>query len=114
MYTIEFQKRGLPHAHILLWLHPKDKINTPQKIDSVICAELPDKDHFPKLYSVVTNFMIHVSCGDKMKSCPCMVNGRCSKYYPKKFTSSTSFDEKGYPVYKRRNTGATVIKKNKN
>ncbi|KAK7243322.1 hypothetical protein RIF29_38115 [Crotalaria pallida] len=27
MYTIEFQKRGLPHAHILLWLHPDGKLN---------------------------------------------------------------------------------------
>ncbi|XP_057248444.1 uncharacterized protein LOC125495260 [Beta vulgaris subsp. vulgaris] len=25
VYTVEFQKRGLPHAHILLFLHPADK-----------------------------------------------------------------------------------------
>src|ERR1044072_7066655 len=27
MYTIEFQKRGLPHAHILIWLSKENKIN---------------------------------------------------------------------------------------
>ncbi|KAF8801157.1 hypothetical protein BYT27DRAFT_7047348, partial [Phlegmacium glaucopus] len=27
VYTIEFQKRGLPHMHLLLFLHPDDKIH---------------------------------------------------------------------------------------
>src|SRR5699024_5528613 len=26
--VIEFQKRGLPHLHLLVWLHPDDKLNT--------------------------------------------------------------------------------------
>ena len=38
MYSIEWQNRGLPHAHILIWV--KDKITSDQ-IDSVISAELP-------------------------------------------------------------------------
>ena len=33
MYTVEFQKRGLPHAHILIILAPEDKPNTPAAID---------------------------------------------------------------------------------
>jgi hypothetical protein len=41
MYSIEWQKRGLPHAHILIWLI--DKI-TPDKIDEVISAEIPNVD----------------------------------------------------------------------
>jgi hypothetical protein len=71
MYTIEFQKRGLPHAHILLWLDNRDKLDSPDKIDSVICAELPDKALFPKLYSTVTNFMIHGPCGSGFDDSPC-------------------------------------------
>jgi len=39
LYTIEFQKRGLPHVHILLWLDQKDKLNSPDAINSVIFAE---------------------------------------------------------------------------
>lgn len=33
MYVIEFQKRGLPHAHILLILAPQDKLNSPDDYD---------------------------------------------------------------------------------
>ncbi|XP_024014486.1 uncharacterized protein LOC112088437 [Eutrema salsugineum] len=53
MYTIEFQKRGLPHAHILLWMAQKHKFPTPEAIDEVISAEIPDKDTDPYLYEVV-------------------------------------------------------------
>ena len=33
MYSVEWQRRGFPHAHILIWLH--DKITT-DEIDDVI------------------------------------------------------------------------------
>ncbi|KAF9643366.1 hypothetical protein BDM02DRAFT_3065665, partial [Thelephora ganbajun] len=33
VYTIEFQKRGLPHMHILIFLQPEDKIQTPKQVD---------------------------------------------------------------------------------
>ena len=39
--TVEFQKRGLPHAHILLIVQESDRLTTPEQVDSVICAELP-------------------------------------------------------------------------
>ena len=42
LYTIEFQKRGLPHAHILLLLDTKDKCPSPADIDSIITAEIPN------------------------------------------------------------------------
>ena len=43
-WTIEFQKRGLPHAHILLIMRPDHKPRTPADIDKAVSAELPDKD----------------------------------------------------------------------
>lgn len=49
MYSVEWQKRGLPHAHILLWL--VDKIR-PDEIDSIISAEIPDETVDPKLHAV--------------------------------------------------------------
>ncbi|MCH86997.1 helicase-like protein, partial [Trifolium medium] len=52
MYTIEFQKRGLPHAHILLFLHPSSKYPTPHDIDKIISAEIPDENSQPKLYNL--------------------------------------------------------------
>jgi hypothetical protein len=39
--VIEFQKRGLPHAHILVILKHEDRIISTDDIDAVVCAELP-------------------------------------------------------------------------
>jgi len=41
VYTIEFQKRGLPHVHLILWLK-KDKPIDAAQIDAFISAQLPD------------------------------------------------------------------------
>ncbi|XP_022030654.1 uncharacterized protein LOC110931576 [Helianthus annuus] len=40
-----------------------------------------------------------------------MVGNRCSKNFPKKFLESTSIDSDGFPVYRRRDSGHTVVKK---
>ncbi|KAK9292665.1 hypothetical protein L1049_020643 [Liquidambar formosana] len=42
LHVIEFQKRGLPYAHILLTLSSDHKINSAEAIDSIVCAELPN------------------------------------------------------------------------
>ncbi|XP_060855280.1 uncharacterized protein LOC132932954 [Metopolophium dirhodum] len=42
VYTIEFQKRGLPHAHILIILAEDCKFRTAEDVDGVVCAFLPD------------------------------------------------------------------------
>ncbi|XP_071739292.1 uncharacterized protein [Rutidosis leptorrhynchoides] len=41
LYTIEFQKRGLPHCHLLLWINSFTSI-TALDVDTYISAELPD------------------------------------------------------------------------
>ncbi|XP_044316600.1 uncharacterized protein LOC123037888 [Drosophila rhopaloa] len=55
MYSVEWQKRGLPHAHILLWMF--DKIR-PDQIDSIISAEIPDKQTDPEMQ--ITNTIPNV------------------------------------------------------
>ncbi|XP_074306204.1 uncharacterized protein LOC141641444 [Silene latifolia] len=102
IYTIEFQKRGLPHAHILLWLKKDGSQVSPEYIDSIIKAEIPDKDEEPELYNIVSQFMVHGPCGDDNPSCSCMINNTCSKKYPKKSCEQTTIDHNGYPVYRRR------------
>lgn len=64
--STEFQKRGLPHTHILLTFEEADSPRTPADIDSIICAELPDKDNENEaaLYDTVTRCMMHGPCGD--------------------------------------------------
>ncbi|XP_058742589.1 uncharacterized protein LOC131625469 [Vicia villosa] len=110
MYTIEFQKRGLPHAHILIFLHPSSKYPTPADIDRIISAEIPNKDTDEELYNLVKSHMIHGPCGNAFRNSTCMKEGKCSKYFPKDFRRDTIVDQDGYPVYRRRDNGHTVSK----
>ncbi|KAL5130948.1 hypothetical protein HKD37_12G033928 [Glycine soja] len=41
IYTIEFQNRGLPHAYILLFLHPTNKYPSLLGIDTIISVGIP-------------------------------------------------------------------------
>uniref|UniRef100_A0A0D3EDL6 ATP-dependent DNA helicase n=2 Tax=Brassica oleracea var. oleracea TaxID=109376 RepID=A0A0D3EDL6_BRAOL len=72
VYTIEFQKRGLPHAHILLWLDGDFRNPTASDIDKIISAELPDKEKDPEAYGLVEQHMMHGPCGEDRKASPCM------------------------------------------
>ena len=58
LYSIEWQKRGLPHCHLLLWLSADHRI-TPDKIDDVICAEIPDPSVDLELHQIVISNMVH-------------------------------------------------------
>ena len=51
LYSIEWQKRGLPHCH-LLWLSADHRI-TPDEIGDVICVEIPDPSVDPELHQTV-------------------------------------------------------------
>ncbi|GKB14949.1 helicase [Tanacetum coccineum] len=73
VYVIEFQKRGLPHAHILLWLEEEWKFKTPNQVDDIISMELPSPTTDPEGYKVVTEFMLHGPCG---KGAACIVEGK--------------------------------------
>ena len=100
MYTVEWQKRGLPHVHILLWL--KNKIR-PSQIDSFISAEIPDPVQDPELYKLVTSNMIHGPCGPLNPGRNCMKEGKCTKKFPRDFLKETKTGHDGYPLYRRRN-----------
>ncbi|XP_021992205.1 uncharacterized protein LOC110889021 [Helianthus annuus] len=110
MYTVEFQKRGLPHAHICLFLGAESKFPNASDIDRVITAEIPDKERDLELYELVKQFMIHGPCGTDNPLCPCMVQQKCSKKFPKKYVDETCVDSEGYPVYRRRQTSNMVVK----
>ena len=105
MYVVEFQKRGLPHAHILIILAADDKPRTPADIDRIVCAELPDPDLFPQLYDTVTSCMLHGPCGRRNTNAPCMKDGKCSKNYLKAFADETQILVDQYAVYRRRDDG---------
>ncbi|XP_074097687.1 uncharacterized protein LOC141526552 [Cotesia typhae] len=113
MYTVEWQKRGLPHVHILLWLEEKIRLDS---IDEVIRAELPDPDQDQTLHEIIKSTMIHGPCGVFNFSSPCMLAGVCTKRYPRPFLKETQTGEDGYPKYRRRSPedGGIEIKINGN
>jgi hypothetical protein len=39
--VIEFQKRNLPHVHIVVIVHPDDRDKTAEDIDKLVSAEIP-------------------------------------------------------------------------
>jgi len=112
LHTVEFQKRGLPHAHIILWTLEDTTNPNPSMIDKFISAEIPDPKEDPLLYVLVAEHMMHGPCGKDNPKCPCMKNGKCSKGYPKKYQEETTIDENGFVVYKRPNNGRFVQKGN--
>ncbi|MFS7972712.1 putative DNA helicase [Helianthus anomalus] len=54
--------------------------------------------------------MIHGPCGIHNMNCPCMIDKRCSKKFPKRFRDTTSVDSEGFPLYRRRDCGSFVLK----
>ena len=49
IHVIEFKKRGLPHCHLLIHLHPDDKLRNSEDVDHIISAEIPDQNANHKL-----------------------------------------------------------------
>ncbi|XP_076945826.1 uncharacterized protein LOC143617044 [Bidens hawaiensis] len=91
VYIVEFQKRGLPHAHICLFMHADHKLPTVDHIDPFISAEIPDKKEDHELYSLVSEFMMHGPCGYDNMNCSCMINRRCSKKFPIQMAASIKY-----------------------
>ncbi|XP_035834163.1 uncharacterized protein LOC118482677 [Helianthus annuus] len=110
VYTIEFQKRGLPHARMCLFMENDYKLPTVDHVDQFISAEIPDINEDPELYTLVKDHMIHGPCGNARMSSPCMVDRKCSKGFPKKFQDQSTLDSNGFPLYRRRDDGAFVLK----
>jgi len=108
IYVIEFQKRGLPHMHMLLTLKAVSKLTSGAEVDSLISAELPDPASDAALYAIVSKSMIHRPCGALNRRSPCMKNGQCSKRYPRAFRAETSLSVDGYPEYRRREDGRFI------
>ncbi|GJX05241.1 DNA helicase PIF1, ATP-dependent [Tanacetum coccineum] len=104
------EKRGLPYAHILLWLEDNSKCKSAAQIDDIISAELPSPTDDPDGYKVVTEYMLHGPCGNEGRYAPCTTEGKCTKRYPKAFYAETVLDDNGYPIYRHRDNKVCVKK----
>ena len=106
IYTIEFQKRGLPHMHLLIFLEDIFKLSSNSDVDSCIRAYWPDPETEPQLFEIVKQVMVHGPCGANNPRAPCNdEKGRCTKKYPRPFQDGTTMDAEGYPVYHRPDDG---------
>ena len=117
-HSIEFQKRGFPHAHIIVWLDRtgKDHHFLTHELDQIICAEIPDEyltqqfddkeNKLPfrrnPLHVAVKQFMLHGPCGEHNPTLSCMIKGYCRWNFPKEYSSATQMTEDGYPLYCQR------------
>ena len=107
IYSVEFQKRGLPHAHILLIMNDP-VVRTGSDIDAFVSAEIPDPEQEPELYDTVTKCLLHGPCAGRR--C-CNAQGECSKGYPKAFQEVSILTDDSYHTYRRRNNGTQVTQR---
>ena len=89
-----------------------DRLKYSSDIYKIISAEIPPilmccdserKVQADKLHATVIRCMIHGPCGNINCRSPCMVDGKCTKYFSKAFSRETVWDDTtNYPNYKRR------------
>ena len=89
VYIVEFQKRGLPHVHLVVTLDPKNKLLTPELIDSHISAEIPSTDE-NGIQRLVIKHMLH---GPHTSKSVCFVKDKklCKYNFPKIFVTRQYF-----------------------
>ncbi|GJY72844.1 DNA helicase [Tanacetum coccineum] len=110
LFTVEFQKRGLPHCHTLLWVDSASKIRMPEQVDQFIFVELPYPTIDPDGYRVVSELMMHGLCGAANLKASCMKASKCSKNFPKKYNPKTYFDDNGHVHYQRRDANVSTTR----
>ena len=114
VYVIEFQKRGLPHMHLLVWLAEENKL-TDKNVDNFISAELPSKTN-SRLFDIISSKNTHSPCnGPDDYGRFCRVDPSvCEKDFPKKFVQVSALKTiDGFPEYRRREDGNTFLIKRK-
>uniref|UniRef100_A0A0N5BQI5 Helitron_like_N domain-containing protein n=1 Tax=Strongyloides papillosus TaxID=174720 RepID=A0A0N5BQI5_STREA len=94
--TIEFQKRSLPHIHILVKVSKEDFRLTSDQVDEYVKAEFPDKEKNPCLFEIVTKTMVHSRCDISKTKVPCWDEAKniCTKKFPEQYHKVTSITSK--------------------
>ncbi|GBL82079.1 hypothetical protein AVEN_50639-1 [Araneus ventricosus] len=110
VYTIEFQKRGLPHANILIVLRAADKFSTSEHIDKFVRAEIPSSIENLRLHEIVTKRLMHSPRGIGNPGAPCMEAGQYKKMFPKEFRTETTMNVSVYPLYRRCQSDTTFVR----
>jgi hypothetical protein len=129
MRVIEYQHRGLPHAHIVCRLEnvPECPIaravwsdgNWADKVIPNITAHLPEEFLNPQnewessindYRACVKKHMVHKCSVSEINGCKKTSGDACKRSFPKPFNEGkTRFDDKGFPIYRRPNTDDSNI-----
>ena len=110
LYGVEFQKRGLPRAHILCILANEHAPRSTDDYDDIVRAVTPDPEKEPALWHTITTSMMHGPFGSLKPHAACMEGGSCANGYPGRFIDSVVAAQ-GFPEYKRPGDGRTVLKR---
>ena len=96
--VIEYQRRGLPHAHIVVCY--RSRPTTAVEVDAVISCELSAKEGTTR--TLVLRRMVH-RCTNQCH--PDGDTSKCKNGFPFTFQDETDFDRRGYPHHRRRSCG---------
>ncbi|GFQ95438.1 helitron_like_N domain-containing protein [Trichonephila clavata] len=77
---------------------------TPNRIDEIISAEIPDIEIDKDWHDIVSKNMIHGPWGSLNNNSLCVSDGKCTKRYPRDLNAETITGNDGYPLYRRRST----------
>lgn len=97
--SVEYQKRGLPHTRILLFLHDDDISRCADHVNQIF-QEQALIIH-PNLVELVMSQMTHGPCGPKFPNAHCMRSAKCQKRFPNRWCDQTVLIEGFYPEYAR-------------
>jgi len=75
----------------------------------MMSAELPNSETNKLAHEMVARCTMHGPCGAAFPNAPCMEEGKCKKQYPRKFQSKMMTNVNGYPIYRHKDTGRTVV-----
>jgi hypothetical protein len=53
---------------------------------------------------------MHGPCVPDLRNTPRLIDGKCTKHFPKPFCQQTTIDDDGYPIYRRRRNNSYVLK----
>jgi hypothetical protein len=106
IYVIEFQKRGLPHAHIVIFFAKDYKPHMVKDVDRMISVELSNLEVGPRDDCQMHDAWSMWSCVSK---CPMHGRWQMQKKYPCKFQFETVTDVNEYFIYRCRDMGCTFL-----
>ena len=118
VYSTEWQKGDLPHAHIAVRL----KIDTSRQsmhtqldhirlMDQVVSARFPGKDeaHYHQVVAFMQHPSVCLSCLRKKKGSD---EKKCRFYFPKPVCPDSRIDSRGFPMYRRSDADVRVVPHN--